>query len=198
MIIDIDHMSQKSMERTLQIAKELGINNRPVNYPLNIGHNGIRTTGGNERSVNVSIAQQVADLNGIFGIGTSYGEEDLYPGPEKLVRASEGVWNIFKEKGGIALGTDVNGMERLPKATPGLISSTFYNGFSKCRFSNANRVREWDYTKEHVAHYGLIPDFLQDVGRQTNGKSTINILFRGAEFFARMWEKCEQQKSNVR
>jgi uncharacterized repeat protein (TIGR03803 family) len=50
--------------------------------------------------------------------------------------------------------------------------------------------KEWDINFEGVAHYGLFPDFLQDlknVGLQTHD---MNPIFHSAEGFATMWTKC--------
>jgi hypothetical protein len=49
--------------------------------------------------------------------------------------------------------------------------------------------KEWDINFEGVAHYGLLPDFIQDlanVGLETEDR---NVLFRSAEDFAQMWTK---------
>jgi hypothetical protein len=82
-------------------------------------------------------------------------------------------------------------MERLPRATTGLNSATFYNGFTKSKTGN----RTWDYTTEGVAHYGLMADFMKDV-RERN-LAVHNRLMDSAEYFAQMWEKADKQKTTV-
>lgn len=57
------------------------------------------------------------------------------------------------------------------------------------RARNNNSFKEWDINFEGVAHYGLLPDFLQDlrnVGLQT---PDLGVLFRSAEDFAVMWTR---------
>ncbi|WP_133299963.1 membrane dipeptidase [Larkinella punicea] len=186
MLIDIDHMSQKSMEMTLDLVKNI-----PGGYPFNIGHNGLRGTSGNERAVNLATTQRVAALGGMFGVGTADTEA------ARFIDAAQKV-SVAMANRGIAIGTDVNGMEPLPKTSPGLNSTSFYARFTKCKTVWNGGSREWDYTQEGVAHYGLMPDFLQDISLKPGGKPIITNLFSGAEYFARMWEKCEQQKSQVR
>ena len=64
-------------------------------------------------------------------------------------------------------------------------------------------TRTWDYNNDGVAHYGLFADFVRDVrtlpaDRGVNGKNLVdNQLMRNADYFYRMWQKVEAQKSNV-
>ena len=50
--------------------------------------------------------------------------------------------------------------------------------------------KQWDINFEGVAHYGLIPDFLQDLKNVGVANADLSVLFRSAESFARMWTKC--------
>src|SRR5215207_2734335 len=93
--------------------------------------------------------------------------------------------------GAVAIGTDVNGMERLPRASKGL-PVQFYEGFPMAQTGS----RIWDYRIEGVAHYGLMADFLRDV--QQRSSSVHQDLMNSAEHFARMWEKAEKQKTSVK
>lgn len=49
--------------------------------------------------------------------------------------------------------------------------------------------KQWDINFEGVAHYGLIPDFLQDLHNVGMEPQDMSVLFRSAEEFARMWTK---------
>ena len=95
-----------------------------------------------------------------------------------------GEFNVYP-----GIGTDANGLEPLPKASKGLKSSEFYDGFKKSGISDSSRT--WDYTKDGVAHYGLMSDFMRDVKTRTDGAGVHDKLWQSAEYFARMWEKCE-------
>ena len=52
--------------------------------------------------------------------------------------------------------------------------------------------KQWDVNFEGVAHYGLIPDFLQDLSNVGMQSSDMSVLFHSAEDFAQMWTKCLQ------
>ena len=50
--------------------------------------------------------------------------------------------------------------------------------------------KQWDINFEGVAHYGLLPDFLQDLSNVGMEARDLSVLFRSAEDFAQMWSKC--------
>ena len=66
--------------------------------------------------------------------------------------------------------------------------------------------RTWDYNLDGVAHYGMYADFVKDVrtapsggALRTSGRDLVdNHLLKSADYFFRMWQKIEAQKSNVR
>ena len=179
MLIDIDHMSDKSQDDTLIIAK---LND----YPVNIGHNGIRKQSGSERHASITNVKRIADLGGVFGVGTADTDS------QNFITSFEAVWLAMGTKPAVAIGTDVNGMEPLPKVLPGLNSGDFYNGFPR----STTGSRAWDYTSEGVAHYGLMADFMRDVNKKN--PTVYENLMNSAEHFARMWEKAEKQKASVK
>lgn len=190
MLIDIDHMSEKSVNDTLTLAERF-------KYPVNIGHNGIRDgipdhpddkgegEGDSERSASASTAARVAALEGVFGVGTAD------TNPNKFISSFNTVLSAMGNRPAVAIGTDVNGMERLPRASSGLNSTAFYSGFPKATTGN----RTWDYTTEGVAHYGLMADFMKDV-KEKNVKVHDNLM-KSAESFAKMWEAAEAQSRLV-
>lgn len=186
MIIDIDHMSDKSQNDTLNIAEQ-------YDYPVNIGHNGIQNFRSSERIASLNTVKRIAALKGVFGVGTADSEEHNYDA-QTFISSFNEVWTAMggNSYGAVAIGTDVNGMERLPRASQGLNSAIFYNNFPKSKTGN----KEWDYTKEGVAHYGLMADFLRDVKQRS--LQTYENLMNSAEHFARMWEKAEKQKTTVK
>jgi hypothetical protein len=47
--------------------------------------------------------------------------------------------------------------------------------------------KQWDINFEGVAHYGLLPDLLQDLSNVGLDSRDLSVLFRSAEDFARMW-----------
>jgi hypothetical protein len=54
--------------------------------------------------------------------------------------------------------------------------------------------RDWDINLDGMAHYGLLPDFLQDVRNVGVAESELAPLYRSAEDYIRVWERCEARK----
>lgn len=54
--------------------------------------------------------------------------------------------------------------------------------------------RDWDINLDGMAHYGLLPDFLQDVRNIGMAHSELASLYRSAEDYIRVWERCEARK----
>lgn len=57
-------------------------------------------------------------------------------------------------------------------------------------------TREFDVNVDGMAHYGMLPDFLQDsvnVARAAGRPEALKPLFRSAEVYLEMWEKIEQR-----
>ena len=50
--------------------------------------------------------------------------------------------------------------------------------------------KDWDINFEGVAHYGMIPDLIQDMVNVGMEISDLDPLFQSAEGFAQMWTKC--------
>lgn len=52
--------------------------------------------------------------------------------------------------------------------------------------------RDFDINIDGVAHYGLLPDFLQDLRNVGLSQAQLAPLFRSAEDYLRTWERCER------
>ena len=50
-------------------------------------------------------------------------------------------------------------------------------------------TRDFDFNIDGLAHYGMVPDMLQDVKNVGMGGKPMEMLFNGAETYIRMWEK---------
>ena len=76
----------------------------------------------------------------------------------------------------------------------------------RCEGNECAGTREYDYNVDGLAHYGLIPDFLQDASNQlrahasTAGGDVADLrgLFRSAEDYIRMWELVWNKRGTVR
>ena len=55
------------------------------------------------------------------------------------------------------------------------------------RQQTGNRV--FDFNTDGLAHYGLLPDMIEDMRRQGLSEEKIENLFRGAESYLQAWEK---------
>jgi microsomal dipeptidase-like Zn-dependent dipeptidase len=54
--------------------------------------------------------------------------------------------------------------------------------------------RDFDINLEGVAHYGMLPDFIQDLKNVGLSDEDLTTLFRSVEDYIQTWEKCEQRK----
>jgi len=184
MIIDIDHMSQKSANRGLEIAEAV-----TGGYPLTSGHTGIRGTAGavSENTRTTLQLQRIAALHGMFGLGTA--SADAYRWVGLYTQAVVAMPNA----GAVAMGTDMNGLVTGPMPRSG--SNVIYDSsFPRSHLGS----RDWDYNKDGVAHYGMLSDWQRDVRTAPGGAEVVdNYLNRSADYFWHMWQKCETQKVNV-
>ncbi|WP_201373910.1 membrane dipeptidase [Ktedonobacter robiniae] len=57
--------------------------------------------------------------------------------------------------------------------------------------------RDFDINIDGVAHYGMLPDMLQDLKNVGLTDTDLIPLFRSANDYIVMWEKCEQQKQQI-
>lgn len=191
MIIDIDHMSEHSMTRAIEIAKAYpgGF------YPLNMGHNNVRGENASERAAPFKLIEDVGKLGGMVGVGTADATVD------KFSQSFREVWLAMGGRG-VAIGSDVNGFERLPERVAGkgdeAASKAFYETFflsSAIQARSKTENRTWDYvTDGGVSHYGLMPEFFHDV-KINGGADVITNLNTSVEQFAKMWEKCESRSA---
>jgi len=57
--------------------------------------------------------------------------------------------------------------------------------------------RDFDINVDGMAHYGLLPDFIQDLRNVGLTEADLEPLFRSAEDFVRMWGACEQAAAGL-
>lgn len=206
MIIDIDHMSQKSADMTLQIAEDFG-------YPVVSGHTGIRGLAGSDAENSRTPAQmaRISKLHGMFGLGSdgahAYGWAGLYQSAMRnMGYLSTDPAKATYENGAVSFGTDLNGLVKGPQ--PGGGNRVVYGPEFRMSTSGA---KFWNYNTEGVAHYGMLTDFLVDVRTApsngyssggmplgVDGKELVNHhLFRSANYFWEMWQRIEARKGAV-
>ncbi|MBE1530715.1 amidohydrolase family protein [Actinomadura algeriensis] len=172
MIVEIDHMSVKAADETLSLLEDAG-------------HSGVVSshswTDGN-------FVRRVYRLGGMV---TGYGSP-----ADGFVRewAANKRYRDPRHTFGYGYGLDANGMGPLPApradndANP--LEYPFTSPFDPSVELNRLRTgrRTWDLNTEGVANYGLVPDWLADVGG-VGGPEIIADLTRGAESYLQMWTR---------
>ena len=59
--------------------------------------------------------------------------------------------------------------------------------------NTAGPRRDFDINLDGLAHYGLLPDFLQDLRNQGLSIQDLATLFRSANDYVEVWATCEQR-----
>ena len=188
MIIDIDHMSEKSVADAFDIAEEL-------QYPLISGHNGFReghsdNPGHKVSENNRSRAQmdRLRNLNGMMGVGIGEANSRDYLRNFRLGMSMMG-------GKGVTMGSDINGFVVMPYARPGsavkYFPSTDASAMHKYHFG-----KDWDYNREGVAHIGLYPDYYQDLKNLGMNLRERQVFFSAADYLVNMWQRCERYSSS--
>jgi microsomal dipeptidase-like Zn-dependent dipeptidase len=176
MLIDIDHMSQHTADETLAIAEKV-----PGGYPLVSGHNDLRSVEGTENNRTDQQLQRLGKLGGMFGLGS-----DKVAAQDFVSRYGKA--SLLIGAGRVSFGSDLNGLVKGPP--PRAAAATIYNSvFTMSKTGN----KKWDYSKEGVAHYGMLTDYLRDMSAM--GQAGINLrtnILKNAEMFAQMWEKADK------
>lgn len=186
MLIDIDHMSQKSANQALDIAESIP----GGGYPLFSGHNNLRG-GSIGRGADTEIARtaaqykRIANLHGMAGVGTGELRADqflqLY---NAVIHASDMAPAGF--------GTDTDGLVMGMPPRPG--SHVVYDANYPMSALGSHR---WDYNRDGVAHYGMISDYLKDMASIPGSGGLLDSLMNGADYFMDCWVKAEAQKTKV-
>jgi len=181
MLIDVDHMSQAAVDQALGIAEAV----TPGGYPLNSGHNNVRGPGNpvTERAFTALQYQRIGALHGIAGIGSSGQDAAAW------LRLYQDVMTAMGPGAVGGFGTDTNGFGLGMPPRPGShVTETT---------PNRDGPKTWNYKSDGVAHYGMLPEFLQDVGSLQGGAAVVANAMTGAEYFYQTWHKAELQRTLV-
>jgi microsomal dipeptidase-like Zn-dependent dipeptidase len=104
---------------------------------------------------------------------------------------------------GVALGTDMNGFApqlsfaAFPVSYPVTIASHTGNPRAPALPRSVMGVRSFDFQTDGLAHYGMLPDFMQALSDKPDSGAAVNALFHSAEDTIRMWEACEAAAPSV-
>jgi microsomal dipeptidase-like Zn-dependent dipeptidase len=175
MIIEADHLSQRSRAAVLEIAER-------NHYPLISSHTG---TGGEWT------ADQLRRLYALGGLASV----TLRTAPQLVNRILQvRDYRSPQHRFGISLGTDTGGFAAQPAPRPDAqanpLSYPFTSYLCHVRFQRQRTgQRSFDLNTDGVAHYGLIADLLADVQQQPGGEQALSTLFGSAEAYLEMWAR---------
>lgn len=240
-ILDVEHMSERCTNDVLALAEQ-------ARYPLLASHCSFREQGlePHETSLKVKCASEhmktreqarrILALGGLLAPITNQLELKDFPGstvPNDCARSSK-TWaqsyqyalSLLSEvgAGGVAMGTDFNGLNQQPgprygdKAASGLKGDKWrekrrpvhqnrqteelrlrYEGGmyrTNVPFTRSRAgTREFDFNQDGLAHIGLLPDFILDLLKVGMTGPQLDPLFSSAEAFLRMWEACEARSA---
>ena len=52
--------------------------------------------------------------------------------------------------------------------------------------------KSYDFKSDGIAHYGMLPDFMQALHQQPDSSAALQALFHSVEDVVVMWENCEK------
>ena len=170
MIFDPDHMSALAQKEALDLVESLG-------------YSGIISSHGWS---NETIYPRIYELGGVV---------TPYAGSSKsFVEAwrQHRPWADDRYYFGFGYGADTNGFgsQGAPRGADAENPVTYpFEGFGGVTVEQqVSGTRTYDVNTDGVAHYGLYPDWIEDLRRQA-GDAIVEDLARGPEAYLQMWER---------
>jgi hypothetical protein len=176
MIFDPDHMSVKARQSSLSMLEAL-------RYPGVVSSHSWSTPDAYPRIYQLGgfVAPYAGDSTGFFA---------------KWQRHLG--WADKRYYWGFGYGADINGLgaQGEPRGTSVANKVTYpFTGLGGVKiYQQHSGQRVYDINADGVAHYGLYPDWIQDllkIGGAVNGPRIQHDLARGAEAYLQMWERAE-------
>ena len=198
MMIDIDHMSQRTANAAIDLALQHG-------YPLVSSHTGLRNLAVPRPRNKPWIAGAAHEGNktddqirrlppgSVLGIVSHLGPVSASAADNSACWAAAYRHAIEDlQLDAVCVGTDFNGFGGQPGARNGGLrydnEEDVVPGTTPLSMSSVGRT--FDINTDGLAHYGMLPDFFLDVWLQYKVDGLVP-LFRGAEKFVRGWEAAE-------
>ncbi|WNG29749.1 peptidase M19 [Cystobacter fuscus] len=207
MLVDMAHLSEKSVQDTFALAQA------NTYYPLYISHGHFREVmnpdlADDEKTTPATVVRYLRQTGGMFGLRTAHDEtraytksgiaNDCHGSSRSLAQAYE-----FGRQGlkvPMAFGADFNGFiqQTRPRFGPHGACSATFEAEAKAQAalqqqSGPGRLGT-DFDEYGLAHVGLLPDLLTDLGRV--GAHTEE-LANSAETFIRMWERASGPRTGM-
>jgi hypothetical protein len=112
-----------------------------------------------------TMAEQLAAYQASHG---QPGRADDPPETKRLRPIIQRIWNLW-------LKMEEGPNSPLPRATGG--------------------TRDWDINLDGMAHYGLLPDFIEDLRNIGVSQRDVETLYRSADDYITVWQRCEDRRS---
>ncbi|HTJ82805.1 MAG TPA: membrane dipeptidase [Polyangiaceae bacterium] len=220
MMVDVDHMSDASRDEVLDLAesrdypvysshttmRELGLDQSASTKAMK----GVASEGALTRRA----LERIRDLGGVVAPITRQGptkrfDPKIPTTPRTLDRDtslsfSHAYLYALDVMGHdrVALGTDMNGFNQQPGPRlaggrwTGPLRPVVYDAELEVQHQQVLKKyhlgnRTFDVNVDGLAHYGLLPDFLRDVANLMGAEDRLVPLYRSAQRFIEMWERCE-------
>jgi microsomal dipeptidase-like Zn-dependent dipeptidase len=164
MMLEVDHMSVKAAGRALDILDSAG-------YPGVVSSHSWMDPSWHER---------VYERGGLIAQYGHRADEFVADWQsEQALRARYGKAYAF--------GTDMNGVGGTPAPRHGNVTYPFtsFDGGSVLQRQTTGQ-RTWDVNTDGVAHYGLVPDWIEDI-RLVGGQDVVDSLAGGAQMYLDTW-----------
>lgn len=182
MIIEVDHMSFTTFRQTLEIL-------RSRNY------SGVVSSHGWFENI-APIRQQILALGGMiapFNKNPSAVADRIRLLTEEMAQTPYAV--------GVGLGTDIQGVTSQARADQDFeLVYPFQSIDQQVTFLPPKTGdRSFDYAQEGVAHYGLLPEWVENLRQvdQQDPADLIGVLMNSAEAYLQMWERAESHSRNA-
>ncbi|KES05107.1 hypothetical protein BU52_22040 [Streptomyces toyocaensis] len=176
MMLEIDHMSVKATGRVLDIFEA-------ESYPGVLSSHSWMDLDWTER---------------VYGLGGFVAQ--YMHGSEGFVAEADRTGALRDKYGvGYGYGTDMNGVGGWPAprgaSAPNPVTYPFrsVDGGSVLDRQRTGE-RTWDLNTDGAAHYGLVPDWIEDI-RRVGGQDVVDDLFRGAESYLDTWGATERHRA---
>jgi microsomal dipeptidase-like Zn-dependent dipeptidase len=197
MIVDVDHMSNKATNQTLDLAEArrypvisshgtfLGAtlkthsdNQQSEFHKTDVQLRRIRDLGGLVAPILQTFKQNQTIKGGSVPLDCDYCSEEW---AQRYLYAVRLLTEGGRPSSGIPIGSDFNGVIHhvAPRPTSG--ASANFTGEAKV----------WAFKTDGLAHIGLLPGFIQDLKEIGLKDEDLAPLYRGAEAYVQMWERID-------
>lgn len=205
MIIDVDHMSARSIDETIALAL-------PSKHPLNVGHGlfGELYVKSHKRHERMRTPAQLEALKQLGGLVSVMTQDDAGVDDDTCKHSSKSFALTYKyavgKVGPVVFGSDFNGLaphvgprygddacgkdpvQRSTELRHAKLQYPFaIRGFGSFQ-KQVTGQRTFDFNNDGLAHIGLYPDLIADLALQG---VDIEPLMKGAAAYVTMWKKSQ-------